>query len=107
MIRENCYRHSTTLTNMIIERETKGRNKESANDSIIPCCIQYDHGRCFLSFISAQVLIPSNVGECFFLQELQPFPEIDLFDTVRNFHQKLSQNYSPRDHLLKVRPSHC
>lgn len=35
-------------------------------------------------------------------QELQPFPELDTFDTIRSFHQELCRNYSPRDHLLKV-----
>lgn len=38
----------------------------------------------------------------FLLQELEPFPEIDIFDGIRQFHQKLCQAYSPRDHLLKV-----
>lgn len=36
-------------------------------------------------------------------QELEPFPEIKIFDELREFHEDLCREYSPRDHLLKVR----
>ncbi|XP_043813489.1 serine/threonine-protein kinase ATM isoform X5 [Manihot esculenta] len=40
-------------------------------------------------------------------QELEPFPETDIFDKVRAFHQELCQAYSPRDHLLKFVKRSC
>jgi ataxia telangiectasia mutated family protein len=36
------------------------------------------------------------------LQELEPFPEIDIFDEIREFHHQLCEAYSPRAHLLEV-----
>lgn len=97
---------STTLTNMFIWRKIKFIINnwritplyQTVLNMIVLCLI--------FPMISVQRLISSLLMNALF-QELQPFPEIDLFDTIRSFHQKLSQNYSPRDHLLKVRPSHC
>ncbi|PON35174.1 Phosphatidylinositol 3-kinase, Vps34 type, partial [Parasponia andersonii] len=42
-----------------------------------------------------------------YISELEPFPEIDIFDEVRRFHQELTQNYSPKDHLLKLVKRSC
>lgn len=39
----------------------------------------------------------------YFLQELEPFPELKIFDEIRNFHEELCQTYSIRDHILKVK----
>lgn len=35
-------------------------------------------------------------------QELEPFPEFDMFDDIRRFHQGLCETYSLRAHLLNV-----
>ncbi|XP_061953335.1 serine/threonine-protein kinase ATM isoform X2 [Populus nigra] len=35
------------------------------------------------------------------LQELEPFPEIDIFDEIREFHHQLCEAYSLRAHLLE------
>ncbi|KAL0318431.1 UNVERIFIED_CONTAM: Serine/threonine-protein kinase ATM, partial [Sesamum angustifolium] len=41
------------------------------------------------------------------LAELEPFPEVDIFDGIRKFHQKICETYSPRAHLLNfVKRSH-
>uniref|UniRef100_A0A2C9VS06 Serine/threonine-protein kinase ATM n=1 Tax=Manihot esculenta TaxID=3983 RepID=A0A2C9VS06_MANES len=42
-----------------------------------------------------------------YIKELEPFPETDIFDKVRAFHQELCQAYSPRDHLLKFVKRSC
>ncbi|XP_050221682.1 serine/threonine-protein kinase ATM isoform X2 [Mercurialis annua] len=42
-----------------------------------------------------------------YVRELEPFPEIDIFGEVREFHQELCQAYSPKDHLLKFVDRSC
>ncbi|XP_017973415.1 PREDICTED: serine/threonine-protein kinase ATM isoform X2 [Theobroma cacao] len=42
-----------------------------------------------------------------YIRELEPFPEIDIFEGIRNFHQDLCRVYSPRDHLLKFVKRSC
>lgn len=39
---------------------------------------------------------------CVLLQELEPFPKLDIFHDIRMFHEELCQNYSPTEHLLSV-----
>lgn len=41
-----------------------------------------------------------------FLQELEPLPELKIFDEIRKFHEELCHTYSIRDHLLKVNKYH-
>ncbi|KAK4394662.1 Serine/threonine-protein kinase ATM, partial [Sesamum angolense] len=42
-----------------------------------------------------------------YIKELEPFPEVDIFDGIRKFHQKICETYSPRAHLLNfVKRSH-
>ncbi|XP_017218492.1 serine/threonine-protein kinase ATM [Daucus carota subsp. sativus] len=76
---------------------------------LVECCIPSGTSDQFSTSQSSQVMsllhqltVESDPSLHDYIRELQPFPEIDLFDTIRSFHQKLSQNYSPRDHLLKL-----
>jgi ataxia telangiectasia mutated family protein len=39
----------------------------------------------------------------YFVQELEPFPELKIFDEIRKFHEELCHTYSIRDHILKVK----
>ncbi|MED6180994.1 hypothetical protein PIB30_015217 [Stylosanthes scabra] len=42
-----------------------------------------------------------------YVKELEPFPELKIFDDMRMFHEKLCHNYSIRDHLLKLVKRSC
>ncbi|KAL7154394.1 hypothetical protein ABFS83_04G230500 [Erythranthe nasuta] len=54
---------------------------------------------------SLTITSDSSLYEC--IRELEPFPEIDIFDDIRRFHLGLCVTYSPRVHLLNfVKRSH-
>ncbi|KAH9776172.1 serine/threonine-protein kinase ATM [Citrus sinensis] len=55
--------------------------------------------------IEAQIEL--NAWELYECYELEPFPEIDIFDGIRSFHEELCQAYSARDHLLKFVQRAC
>ncbi|MED6127527.1 hypothetical protein PIB30_088841, partial [Stylosanthes scabra] len=42
-----------------------------------------------------------------YVKELEPFPELKIFDDIRMFHEKLCHNYSIRTHLLKLVKRSC
>ncbi|XP_050879903.1 serine/threonine-protein kinase ATM isoform X2 [Lathyrus oleraceus] len=42
-----------------------------------------------------------------YVKELEPFPELKIFDEIRNFHEELCQTYSIRDHILKFVKRSC
>lgn len=42
-----------------------------------------------------------------YIRELEPFPDIKIFDELREFHEDLCRVYSPRDHLLKFAKRSC
>ncbi|XP_044477149.1 serine/threonine-protein kinase ATM isoform X3 [Mangifera indica] len=76
---------------------------------LVACCIPSDASAVPSSSRSSQVLslllqltVDSDPSLYDYVRELEPFPEIDIFDGLRNFHEKLCQAYSARDHLLKV-----
>ncbi|CAK7328912.1 unnamed protein product [Dovyalis caffra] len=48
-----------------------------------------------------QLTVGSDPSLHDYVRELEPFPEIDIFDDIREFHQQLCQTYSLRVHLLK------
>ncbi|XP_057988495.1 serine/threonine-protein kinase ATM isoform X2 [Hevea brasiliensis] len=54
-----------------------------------------------------QLTVESDISLHDYVKELEPFPEIDIFNEVREFHQELCQAYSPRDHLLKFVKRSC
>ncbi|KAK4479331.1 hypothetical protein RD792_014843 [Penstemon davidsonii] len=47
-----------------------------------------------------QLTIGSDPSLYEYIKELEPFPENDTIDDVRRFHQRISQTYSPRVHIL-------
>ncbi|KAL3824832.1 hypothetical protein ACJIZ3_020861 [Penstemon smallii] len=54
-----------------------------------------------------QLTIGSDPSLYEYIKELEPFPENDTIDDVRRFHQRISQTYSPRVHILNfVKRSH-
>lgn len=56
----------------------------------------------FVWFLVVLGLMPFDWCNFSVFQELEPFPEIDIFDEIREFHQELCRAYSPKDHFLKV-----
>ncbi|KAG5035608.1 hypothetical protein JHK87_010518 [Glycine soja] len=42
-----------------------------------------------------------------YVKELEPLPELKIFDEIRKFHEELCHTYSIRDHLLKFVKKSC
>ncbi|KAL0417040.1 UNVERIFIED_CONTAM: Serine/threonine-protein kinase ATM [Sesamum latifolium] len=54
-----------------------------------------------------QLTLGSDSSLYEYIKELEPFPEVDMFDGIRKFHQKICETYSPRAHLFNfVKRSH-
>ncbi|KAF5476799.1 hypothetical protein F2P56_003496 [Juglans regia] len=75
---------------------------------LVACCIPSEANGEHSGSRSSQVLslllhltVDSDPALYDYIRELEPFPEIDIFEGIRKFHQELCQAYSPRDHLLK------
>ncbi|GMY24943.1 serine/threonine-protein kinase ATM isoform X1 [Fagus crenata] len=75
---------------------------------LVACCIPSEangeHSGTRLSQVLSlllQLTVNSDPALYDYIRELEPFPEIGIFDGIRKFHQELCRAYSPRDHLLK------
>ncbi|PRQ24322.1 putative non-specific serine/threonine protein kinase [Rosa chinensis] len=75
---------------------------------LVACCIpsetkgeQFGCGSSQVLSLLFQLTVHSDPSLYDYIRELEPFPEIDIFDEIRKFHQDLCRAYSPRDHLLK------
>nr|CAN75030.1 hypothetical protein VITISV_026825 [Vitis vinifera] len=76
---------------------------------LVACCIPSETNAELSGTRSSQVLsllhqltIGADPSLYDYIRELEPFPEIDIFDEIREFHQELCRAYSPKDHFLKV-----
>ncbi|XP_022767135.1 serine/threonine-protein kinase ATM isoform X5 [Durio zibethinus] len=81
---------------------------------LVACCIPLEADGQPSASVSSQVLsllleltVDSDPLLYDYIRELEPFPEIDIFEGIRNFHQDLCRAYSPRDHLLKFVKRSC
>ncbi|CAK9137600.1 unnamed protein product [Ilex paraguariensis] len=81
---------------------------------LVECCTPTDCiGENFINNLSEvlsllhQLTVESDPSLHRYLKELEPFPELDVFDRIRKFQQDLSEDYSPRDHLLKFVQRSC
>ncbi|KAK9278063.1 hypothetical protein L1049_027621 [Liquidambar formosana] len=54
-----------------------------------------------------QLTVDSDPSLYDYIRELEPFPELDIFDGIRNFHQELCHASSARDHFLKFVKRSC
>ncbi|XP_010663180.1 serine/threonine-protein kinase ATM isoform X4 [Vitis vinifera] len=75
---------------------------------LVACCIPSETNAELSGTRSSQVLsllhqltIGADPSLYDYIRELEPFPEIDIFDEIREFHQELCRAYSPKDHFLK------
>ncbi|XVE54961.1 hypothetical protein DITRI_Ditri03aG0123000 [Diplodiscus trichospermus] len=81
---------------------------------LVACCIPLEADGQSSASVSSQVLsllheltVDADPSIYDYIRELEPFPEIDIFEGIRNFHQDLCRAYSPRDHLLKFVKRSC
>ncbi|XVF54114.1 hypothetical protein PTKIN_Ptkin05aG0154900 [Pterospermum kingtungense] len=81
---------------------------------LVACCIPHEADGQPSTSVSSQVLsllheltVDSDPSLYDYIRELEPFPEIDIFEGIRSFHQDLCRAYSPRDHLLKFVKRSC
>ncbi|EPS70319.1 hypothetical protein M569_04441, partial [Genlisea aurea] len=49
-----------------------------------------------------QITVSNDSSLHGYIKELGPFPEFDVLHGIREFQQKMSGSYSPRDHFLKL-----
>lgn len=54
-----------------------------------------------------QLTVDSDPSLHGYIKELEPFPELDVFDSIRKFQQQLCQDYSPKEHLIKLVKRSC
>ncbi|KAH7550460.1 hypothetical protein JRO89_XS13G0195300 [Xanthoceras sorbifolium] len=81
---------------------------------LVACCIPSESSGEPSGSRSSQVLslllqltVESDPSLHNYIRELEPFPEIDIFDEIRNFHEEICRAYSARDHLLKFVKRSC
>ncbi|XP_022845090.1 serine/threonine-protein kinase ATM isoform X2 [Olea europaea var. sylvestris] len=86
-----------------------GEHLQFLVSKLVSCCIPSDSNGELSVTASSEVIsllqrlildTHSSLHE--YIKELEPFPEIDIFDEIQRFHQKICQNYSPRVHLLNL-----
>ncbi|CAN1347706.1 Serine/threonine-protein kinase ATM [Linum perenne] len=54
-----------------------------------------------------QLVVKSDLSVHDYVRELEPFPEIDIFEEMREFHKDICHTYCPRNHLLKFASRSC
>uniref|UniRef100_A0A2P2L2S6 Serine/threonine-protein kinase ATM n=1 Tax=Rhizophora mucronata TaxID=61149 RepID=A0A2P2L2S6_RHIMU len=81
---------------------------------LVASCIAVDTAGKLSSIRSSEVLsllhqltVDSDPALQDYVRELEPFPQIGIFDGIREFHQELWHACSPRDHLLKFAKRSC
>ncbi|KAK7317181.1 hypothetical protein RJT34_01188 [Clitoria ternatea] len=80
---------------------------------LVECCIpSKTKGSCDTTASQALSLlrmltVDSESSMHDYIKELEPFPELKIFDEIRKFHEKLCYTYSIRDHLLKFVKKSC
>ncbi|KAH6798041.1 Serine/Threonine-kinase ATM-like protein [Perilla frutescens var. hirtella] len=55
-----------------------------------------------LASLLQQLTVGSDSSLHEYIKELEPFPDLDIFDDIRRFHHKICETYSPRVHLLNL-----
>ncbi|KAL9227455.1 hypothetical protein vseg_003141 [Gypsophila vaccaria] len=75
---------------------------------LVSCCISPGSNAESLRISSSQVLsllhlltVDSDPSLHEYIKDIEPFPDLEVFDTIRTFHRDLCRGYSPRDHFLK------
>jgi ataxia telangiectasia mutated family protein len=80
---------------------------------LVACCIPSERKESRDSFVSKglpllhKFTLKSDPSMHDYVKELEPFPELKIFDEIRKFHEELCHTYSIRDHILKVVKRSC
>ncbi|XP_023004525.1 serine/threonine-protein kinase ATM isoform X2 [Cucurbita maxima] len=114
-LQDQCCRIFSTLLETFKSSPTKeitrvlGEQLQFLISKLVACCIPTEadgeslgnRSSLVLSLVH-QLIMDSDPSLHDYIKELEPFPEMDIFDDIRNFHQELCRGYSARDHLLKL-----
>ncbi|KAF4352465.1 hypothetical protein F8388_012166 [Cannabis sativa] len=118
-LQDQCFHIISALLNTINYNPSKEMitvlgEQLQAISKLVACCIPSKANGEQSGAKSSQVLplllqltVDSDPSLHDYISELEPFPEIDIFDKVRRFLKEISQNYSPKDHLLKLVKRSC
>ncbi|KAK7281904.1 hypothetical protein RIF29_10269 [Crotalaria pallida] len=112
-LREQCFRMLSALLLRLKKNPSAdvtsllGEQLQLVVSKLVACCIPSETKEPSDSTTS-QVLsllhmltVDSDPSLFDYVKELEPFPELKVFDEIRRFHEKLCNTYSIRDHLLK------
>ncbi|KAJ6760715.1 SERINE/THREONINE-PROTEIN KINASE ATM [Salix purpurea] len=112
-LQDQCCRIISALLNTFKGNSSKdianvlGEQLQFLVSKLVACCIPSETSREIdtrtyevLSLLR-QLTVGSDPSLHDYVRELDPFPETDIFDEIREFHHQLCQDYSPRAHLLK------
>ncbi|XP_060670261.1 serine/threonine-protein kinase ATM [Ziziphus jujuba] len=119
-LQDQCCRIISKLLNTFKSNPSKeminvlGEQLQFLVSKLVACCIPSEPNTGQSVAKSSQVLSllfqltgDSDASLYDYIRELEPFPEIDIFDDIIKFHQELCLAYSPRDHLLKFVKRSC
>ncbi|KAI3684521.1 hypothetical protein L6452_33745 [Arctium lappa] len=120
-LQDQCCRIISTLLKTLKDNQSKygidvlGEQLQFLVSKLVECFIpsqsDFKHSRTqpseALSLLH-ELVVDSDPSLHKLIKELGPFPEFDIFDSIRQFYLELCQEYSARDHLLEfVRRSSC
>ncbi|KAA8540818.1 hypothetical protein F0562_024781 [Nyssa sinensis] len=119
-LQDQCCRIISTLVKAFRSNPSKetngvlGEQLQFLVSKLVACCIPSESDGELSGSQSSQVLtllhqltVDSDPSLYEYIKELEPFPELDIFDEIQKFHQGLCQDYSARDHLLKFVRRSC
>ncbi|XP_045816356.1 serine/threonine-protein kinase ATM isoform X4 [Trifolium pratense] len=105
---KSCKEHlSADITSML------GEQLQFLVSKLVACCIPSERKESLDSFISKALpllrtfTLESDPSMHDYVKELEPFPELKIFDEIRKFHEELCHTYSIRDHILKFVKRSC
>ncbi|KAI4341398.1 hypothetical protein MLD38_026128 [Melastoma candidum] len=87
-----------------------GEQLQALVSKLVACCIPCDGQGGESSQVLAllkKLLLQTECSLHDYIRELEPFPEIDIFNEFKQLHSDLYQNYSAREHLLKLVKRAC
>ncbi|RDY13104.1 Serine/threonine-protein kinase ATM, partial [Mucuna pruriens] len=93
---------STDVTSML------GGQLQFLVSKLVACCIpsktkeSCDSTAAQALSLLRMLTVDSDSSMYDYVKELEPFPELEIFDEIRKFHEELCHTYSIRDHLLKA-----
>lgn len=112
-LQDQCCRVISALLNTLKGNPSKdianvlGEQLQFLVSKLVACCIPSETSgeigtRAYeILSLLRQLTVGSDPSLHDYVRELEPFPEIDIFDEIREFHHQLCEAYSLRAHLLE------